>query len=79
MGLSVLGACRLRENIANKNVFNASEPGRAGCVLALVSVVFFGGRPGEPAVLDRFCSESTKHVITFAQRSRIDVRRHRQK
>ena len=58
--------------------FRRPGPARNRCVSGVGSDLFFGGRSRERSVLYRFCSESTKHVITLDQRSRIDVRRHPQ-
>ena len=38
-------------------------PARSGCGLGLGRDVCFGGRSREGSVLDRFCSESLKHVL----------------
>ena len=61
------------------NRFRRPGPARNMCVSGLGRDVFLGGRFRERSVLDRFCSESINHVITFDQHSRIDSRRHTQK
>ena len=58
--------------------FRRPGPARNMGVSGFGRDVFFGGRSSERSVLDRFCSESTKTVITFDQRSRIESWRHPQ-
>ena len=58
--------------------FRRSGPARSGCVSGFGLDVFFRSRARERSVFNRFCSESTKNVITFDQRNRIESRRHPQ-